>query len=353
MSAWEPIRLEPRLAEAIWGGRRLADEFGKALPVDRQIGESWEVFGLNPVLGGPWDGQSLDDVARQGGASVLGWRVIDDQDASEGFPLLIKFIDARLPLSVQVHPDDGYARAHEANRRGKTEAWYVVEADPDSALVYGLRDGVDAQRIARSVANGELERDLSYLRVRSGDAVFVPAGTVHAISAGILLYEVQQRSEITYRLYDWGRVGADGQPRALHVDKALAVLRFPQPPPRTAARLTIPTANGATTYLAACAYFALAALEGTIDGDCDGSTFVALSAVRGGARLSWDGGAATLGVGESIVLPAALGRYRVEVDDGARVLRSTVPDLQTEVVVPLLAVGYRAEEIALLGDVTG
>ena len=351
MSVPAPLRLEPRLAEAIWGGRRLADKLEKALPVERQIGESWEVHGPNLVVGGPRAGRSLDDLALEDAASILGARVIARQRASDGFPLLIKFIDARLPLSVQVHPDDEYAAENEANSRGKTEAWYIVEADPESQLIYGLRDGVDAPGVARSVADAQLERDLSYLKVQPGDAIFVPAGTVHAISAGILLYEVQQRSEITYRLYDWGRVGADGTPRPLHVEKALAVLRFPQPIPRVTPHLRTSTSTGTITYLAACAYFALVALEGTFDGECDGSTFATLSAVAGNAQLSWDGGATVLRLGESIVLPAALGRYHLEIADGARVLRSTVPDLQTDVVGPLRAAGYRIDEIALLGAV--
>jgi len=353
MSGLEPLRLEPRLAEAIWGGRRLAERLGKALPPEVRIGESWEIHGPNRVIGERWAGRSLDDLAREDRAGVLGARVIAGQSPSDGFPLLIKFIDAKLPLSVQVHPDDDYAREHEANSRGKTEAWYILEAASDSALIYGLREGVDASRISASVASAALERDLASLAVRPGDAVFVPAGTVHAIDAGILLYEVQQRSEITYRLYDWGRMGADGRPRQLHVEKALSVLRFPQPIPRTTPSLKIGMPGGVVTYLAACAYFALLALEGTIDGDCDGSTFAALSAVGGGARLIWDGGETFLGLGESIVLPAGLGRYRLEIDGGARVLRSTVPDLQTDVVAPLASAGYSLDEIAGLGAVRG
>ena len=350
MSELRPLHLAPRFAEVIWGGRRLADALGKAVPPDRPIGESWEVFGANAIVDGHWAGLTLDDAARRDGQGILGTRVLAQQAAADGFPLLIKFIDACQPLSVQVHPDDAFARQNEANSRGKTEAWYIIQAPADGALVYGLREGVDAQRVAEGVAAGALHRHLSYLAVRPGDAVFVPAGTVHAIGAGILLYEVQQRSEITYRLYDWGRVGPDGQPRALHVEKALSVLRFPQPLPRATVPLRVSTAGGHVTFLAACRYFALTALEGAIDVVDDGATFVALSVVVGTARLSWNGGTEDLALGESVVLPAGLGPYRLELSPGGRALRATVPDLEQDVVAPLVAAGYAEEDIARLGE---
>ncbi len=351
MAELEPLHLRPRFAEAIWGGRRLADELGKMLPPDRQVGESWEVFGTNPIAHGQFRGMTLDEAGQRAPAEILGSRVLARQDAADGFPLLIKFIDAHRELSVQVHPDDEYAREHEANSRGKTEAWYIIHAPADAALVYGLRDGLDAGQVAESVARGNLHRDLTYLSVKPGDAVFVPAGTVHAIGAGILLYEVQQRSEITYRLYDWGRFGADGRPRELHVDRALAVLRLPQPPRRATRPLGVTVDRGRITFLAACRYFALVALEGAIEGIGDGTTFAALSVVAGSARLRWGRGAVDLPLGTSVVLPAALGSYRLEVSDGGRVLRATVPDLRQDVIAPLLAAGYALEDVALLGDV--
>lgn len=350
MAELEPLHLQPRFAEAIWGGRRLADALGKTLPPDRQVGESWEVFGTNPIADDQFRGLTLDEAGQRAPAEILGSRVLARQDAADGFPLLIKFIDANRALSVQVHPDDAFAREHEANSRGKTEAWYIIHAPADAALVYGLRDGLDARHVAESVARGNLHRDLTYLAVKPGDAVFVPAGTVHAIGAGILLYEVQQRSEITYRLYDWGRVGADGRPRELHVDRALSVLRFPQPLARATRPLEVAVERGKTIYLAACRYFVLVALEGAIDGVADGSTFAALSVVAGSARLRWGGGAVDLPLGASVVLPAALGSYRLEVSDGGRVLRATVPDLQQDVIAPLVAAGYALEDVALLGD---
>ncbi len=347
-----PLQLQPRFVEAIWGGRRLAAELGKLLPPDAQIGESWEIFGANPIGNGPFQGLSLDEASRRAAAEILGSRVLARQDPAEGFPLLVKFIDASHALSVQVHPDDSFARENEAGSRGKTEAWYILQAPSDATLVYGLREGLETSHIAASIARGALEHDLIYLPVRPGDAVFVPAGTVHAIGAGILLYEVQQRSEITYRLYDWGRVGSDGRPRELHVDKALAVLRFPQPPARPTPPLDLARDSGRVTYLAACRYFALVALEGVLDDVCDGSTFAALSVVAGRARLHWSGGNQDLPLGSSIVLPSSLGGYRLDVSPGGRVLRATVPDLQKDIVAPLTAAGYSLSEIARLGNLT-
>lgn len=345
----EPLHLEPRYAEAIWGGRRLVDELGKAFPADLHIGESWEVFGPNRIRSGRAAGLTLDELARQDPHAVLGSRVADS--AARGFPLLVKLIDARLPLSVQVHPPDDYARQHERGSLGKTEAWYILSAPAGSELVYGLRVGIDREQLRQSVATGQLERDLTRLSVQPGEAMYVPAGTVHAIGAGILLYEVQQRSEITYRLYDWGRVGPDGRPRPLHVDRALAVLRLPQPEPRPTNGLVVESGRGRLVFLAACRYFALVGLEGRVEDACDGSTFAALTVVAGTARLIWSSGEETLPRGSSVVLPASLGPYRLEVTGGGRVLRSTVPDLERDVVAPLVAAGYSRGEISRLGDV--
>jgi mannose-6-phosphate isomerase len=352
MSFTAPLRLAPRYAEVLWGGKRLASVLGKSCPSDRAIGESWEVFGANLITSGGLAGRTLDEAARLDGPAILGRRVLAEQDAADGFPLLIKFIDACLPLSVQVHPDDAYARAHENGSRGKTEAWYIIDAPPGGRLIYGLREGMDAARVARSVAENTLADSLAELPVRAGDAVFVPAGTVHAITAGILLYEVQQRSEITYRLYDWGRVGPDGRPRPLHIEKAIAAIRFPQPPPRTTPALRVATPDGARIFLAACRYFALVALEGMIEDTTDGESFAALSVVNGTARLWWQGGEEQIARGETVVLPAGLGAYRLAISPGGRVLRSTVPDLAHDVIAPLRAAGYQPAEISALGAVS-
>lgn len=343
----EPLRLEPRYAEAIWGGRRLAQLLGKSLPPDRPIGESWEVFGANPVRGGRYAGLTLDELTRRDPPAVVGTNAAPTDD----FPLLIKLIDAHLPLSVQVHPDDAFARQQEGGSRGKTEAWYVIAAPERGELIYGLRGGVGLAQIRQSVAAGSLEQLLTRLAVQPGDAVFVPAGTIHAIGGGILLYEVQERSEITYRLYDWGRLGPDGRPRALHLDRALEVVRFPQPPARPTAPLAIRRAGGVLTFLAACQHFALVALDGVIADSTGGTSCAALTVVSGSARLYWSGGSESLALGDSIVLPAGLGAYRLEVTPGGRALRATIPDLDRDVVQPLRRAGYTIEQIAELGEV--
>ena len=346
-----PVRLRPRFSEAIWGGRRLGEHFGKSLPEAAIVGESWEIFGNNPIENGPDAGRTLDELAQQDPAGILGSRSLQNPGSSIQFPLLIKLIDANQPLSVQVHPDDELARVEEAGSLGKTEAWHILQTAEDSPLIYGLRDGVDRERVAASVTAGTLHEDLRYLVTRPGDTVFVPAGTVHAIPAGTILYEVQQRSEVTYRLYDWGRVGTDGRPRQLHVAKALRAIRFPQPTPRVNPALTIEESAGQRIFLAACRYFLLEALDGTIDMPSDPSTFSALTVVSGNARLQTDAGEETLRLGDSIVLPASLGAYQITVEPRGRVLRARVPDLSADVVAPLRAAGYTEGEIARLGEV--
>ncbi|HUX88415.1 MAG TPA: type I phosphomannose isomerase catalytic subunit [Chloroflexota bacterium] len=347
----QPVRVRPHFSEAIWGGRRLADRFVKSLPEGLTIGESWEIFGKNLIENGPDAGRTLDELARQDPPGILGSRPLQNRDSTDQFPLLIKLIDACQPLSVQVHPDDILAYVEEAGSLGKTEAWHILESVDDSPLIYGLRDGVDRQRIAASVAAGTLHQDLSYLVTRPGDTVYVPAGTVHAIPAGTILYEVQQRSEVTYRLYDWGRVGTDGRPRQLHVAKALHAIRFPQPTPRVNPALTIAEPAGRRIFLAACRYFLLEALEGTIAVPADPTTFSALSVVAGTARLQAGGADENLQLGESVVLPARFGAYQISVEPGGRILRARVPDLVTDVIAPLRAAGYAESEISLLGEV--
>ncbi len=206
------LRLRPIAVERVWGGRRLASALGRRLPAGMRVGESWEVSDIegqaSVIADGPSAGRTLRDVI------------------GEPFPLLVKWIDAREDLSVQVHPDDRLARKLERQPRGKTEAWVVVEADPGARLVLGFRAGVRRPNIREACRNGTIVSLLRRVKVRRGDVVFSPAGTVHSIGGGLLLLEVQQSSDTTYRLYDWGRVGLDGLPRELHLEKGTRALRL-------------------------------------------------------------------------------------------------------------------------------
>lgn len=218
-----PFLLRPSGKDYIWGGTRLKDEFHKELPLD-PLAETWECSthpdGPSYVASGEWKGRTLADVLKEC-PSLLG--TSPSVSASQGMHVLIKFIDARNDLSVQVHPDDEYAYVEENGQAGKTEMWYVVDAEPGAQLVFGLNRVVPADELRQSIENGTIGKYLHWVPVHKNDVFFIPSGTIHAIGRGTLIAEIQQNSNLTYRLYDYGRLGKDGKPRELHVDKALAV----------------------------------------------------------------------------------------------------------------------------------
>ncbi|MBR2353526.1 MAG: class I mannose-6-phosphate isomerase, partial [Clostridia bacterium] len=222
---YEPIRLRGISKSAIWGGTTLRDVWGKPDPGEG-VAEAWELT-VRPsenslIVGGDFDGRTLAEWLSEAGSRAIGrdW-------TGETFPLLIKFIDAREALSVQVHPDDAYASAYEQARggTGKTEMWYIVDAAEGSALVYGLADSVTPEAFFEAAEQGKSESCLRVVPVHAGESYFIPSGQVHAIGGGILIAEIQQNSDLTYRIYDYGRVSADGRPRELHLEQARAVIR--------------------------------------------------------------------------------------------------------------------------------
>ncbi|MFM9059243.1 MAG: type I phosphomannose isomerase catalytic subunit [Planctomycetaceae bacterium] len=221
-----PLLLAPTYRRYLWGGRRFATALGRDLPPGDDYAESWEVVDRGSdqsvVAAGPLAGSTLGGLVRERGDELLGRGA-----PCAAFPLLFKFLDARLDLSVQVHPDDTRAARLVPPDRGKTEAWYVVDAVPGARIWAGTTPGTDAAAFAAALRAGRIADVLHSFTPRPGDCVFIPAGTVHAIGAGLLVAEIQQSSDVTYRLHDWGRVGADGRPRQLHVEAGLeAVTRF-------------------------------------------------------------------------------------------------------------------------------
>ncbi len=217
-----PYVLQPKLASAIWGGDALVKRFGKTGDPNKPWGESWECWDANEVLNGPLAGKTVADLRAQLGVKLVG----SELDPSEIFPVLTKLITARDWLSVQVHPDDSYAQRFEHQRNGKTECWYVLEAEPGAELVMGWAKDTSREEYERRVADGTLGEILRRVQVKPGDAFYIPAGRVHAIGSGITLYETQQASDLTYRMFDWNRVGPDGKPRELHIKKAGDVLNY-------------------------------------------------------------------------------------------------------------------------------
>lgn len=216
--------LEPALKETIWGGNKLREKYGK-ISILANIAESWECSvhpqGLSKVASGKYKGMYLRDVLAEH-PEYLGNKIKSVDD----FPFLVKFIDAREKLSVQVHPDDEYAEKYENGASGKTEMWYVVEAEKNAELVYGFYDDITKYQLAEGAKNGDIEKYLNKVRTHPGDVFFIPAGTVHGIGAGNLIVEIQENSDLTYRLYDYNREDKKGQKRELHIDKALCVVNY-------------------------------------------------------------------------------------------------------------------------------
>ena len=216
-----PFLLSPSGKDYIWGGERLKTDYGKALDLS-PLAESWECSvhpdGPSRVASGAFSCRTLEEVLAENPA-WLGTSF----SAAGGLHILVKLIDAKRDLSVQVHPDDDFAFREEGGQQGKTEMWYVLDAEPDACLVFGVERLTKLEDFRASVEGGTVESLLRRIPVHRGDVFYIPSGTIHAIGGGILLVEVQQNSNLTYRLYDYGRLGKDGRPRELHVDKALAV----------------------------------------------------------------------------------------------------------------------------------
>lgn len=250
----KPFLLSPSGKDYLWGGRRLNDEFAKGLALS-PLAETWECSthpdGPSCVRGGEYDGLPLRKVLREN-PDFLGRH---SNPAGE-LPILIKFIDADKDLSIQVHPDDAYAAAHEGGQRGKTEMWYVLDAARDARLVYGLKRDAEAEMLRRSIEEGTVEQLLQTVPVQKDDVFFIEAGTIHAIGAGALVAEIQENSNLTYRLYDYDRVDKNGSKRPLHVEKALDVANLKSSAePRQPLRVLKYRQGVASELLCRCKYF--------------------------------------------------------------------------------------------------
>lgn len=306
------LTLTPALKQIIWGGRKLIDEFGMKTELDN-VAEAWLLSchksGESTVSGGEYDGLKLSEVIEKTGRGCLGTHA----EGKEGFPILIKIIDACDRLSVQVHPGDEYARRVE-NENGKTEAWYILEADEGAQLVYGVNRDMTRAEFKNGIENGTLESLLNFVPVKKGDVAFIPSGTLHAIGKGILLAEVQQSCDTTYRVYDYDRVGKDGKKRELHVEKALDVVELKKCKADFAPLGSPQRRTGCTeTLLTKCDYFSMTSL--CIDGEAteaaDETSFVSLLVLNGEGKLVSRDAELTLCKGASVFIPAGYGEYKI------------------------------------------
>lgn len=301
-----PLLLKAPLKDYLWGGTRLKDEFGFETEKEKAA-EAWVLSchkdGNSIVRNGEFSGQTLQEVINLWGKDALGKK----SDSFTYFPILIKLIDAKDRLSVQVHPDDEYALKNEGEY-GKTEMWYVVDCDEGAQLIYGFSQNISQGEFLERISNNNLSPVLNYVPVKKGDVFFIEAGTLHAIGKGILIAEVQQNSNTTYRVSDYGRLGADGKPRKLHIKQALEVTKTKKP--------DIPYGNvgdvtlypfGTVRELAKCEYFTteLINLDGNV-GIYDNDSFISLLVLDGEVAISYPGGMMRLKKGDSVFIPAGL-----------------------------------------------
>lgn len=308
-----PFKFEPIYKAIIWGGRNLEKKFKRNLP-EGNIAESWEVCcrsdGISIVLNGPLKGISLQKIMEQHREELLGSAVYKKYNNS--FPLLIKLIDANDKLSVQVHPDDEYALYHKEGS-GKTEMWYVVDAKPEAKLIYGLKGSTSKEDLIKAIEEGKVGECLKEVPVKSGDALYIPSGTVHAILDGILIAEIQQNSNTTYRLYDWGRVDNMGKGRELHIDKALEVINFQQ----GCSSETGPEITEADSFvlkiLARSKYFTVEELliKSTYVNETHGMRFYIYMIIDGEGLMKYTGGHISLTAGETVLVPACTEKYEI------------------------------------------
>ncbi len=301
------IKLSPAFKDYIWGGTRLRDEYGKQCDLER-VAESWELSchkdGESRVCSGEDKGLTLSEYIKKHGKTVLG----TDCEGFEEFPILIKLIDAKNNLSVQVHPDNEYAQRVEGEY-GKTEMWYVVDCDEGASLIYGFDHEISKEEFAGRIEDNTLLEVTNSVPVKKGDVFFIEAGTLHAIGKGILIAEIQQNSNTTYRVYDYGRVGADGKPRQLHVEKAKDVTTLA--PAKSYPETPLEQMDGYTIkLLASCDYFTTYRVDVSSKAvlNADDKSFNSLLILEGEATI----GDIKAVKGESVFIPAGDGEYTIE-----------------------------------------
>ncbi|MDP3964430.1 MAG: class I mannose-6-phosphate isomerase [bacterium] len=319
MSELYPLQFTSILKEKIWGGEKLRTVFGKS-GAGKHTGESWEISAVpgdvSTVANGPLKGKTIQQLIGQYGEALLGTALTDH---AAQFPLLLKYIDAADNLSVQVHPGDQLARKRHSSS-GKTEMWYIIDADPGAELILGFTKAVTEAEYVSRLQDGSLMRILRRIPVKSGDAFYVPAGRVHGIGRGILLAEIQQTADITYRLYDYDRVDASGQTRELHADLAREAINF------------LDTEAGPISYhatvdqpveLVRSEYFSTSVIQcrSPLSRETRGDSFVAYMIIAGKVVIrSSRSGNYPFAAGEAVLVPASFGSYTLDPSQSATVL---------------------------------
>ena len=316
-----PLLLKPAVKDYLWGGTRLKEEYKYECETEIAA-EGWVLSchkdGASVVKNGEMQGKTLPEVLELWGEKALG----KNSEKFPYFPLLIKLIDARDKLSVQVHPDDNYALEKEGEY-GKTEMWYVVDCDEGAELIYGFKENISKEEFENRIKDNTLTDVCNFVPVHKGDVFFIGAGTLHAIGKGILIAEVQQNSNTTYRVSDYGRLGADGKPRPLHIEKAVDVTKCEKPsmPYGQVGEIT-KVEDNTLRNLAACEFFSADKLDlnGRFTVGME-ENFVSLLCLEGKANLCWDDGSMDINKGDSVFVPAG---FKVKLEGKAEILCSYI-----------------------------
>jgi len=342
-----PLKFKPVYKDYIWGGRNL-EKIGKKLP-EGKIAESWEVSchpdGISKISNGIFEGISLVEFIKVMGKDAVGTDIYDNK--KRYFPLLLKLIDASDKLSVQVHPDNNYANVNENGEFGKREAWYIIDAKLDAKIIYNVISGIDKENFIKAVDENEIGSCLNYINVFPGDVIDIYPGIIHSIGAGIVLAEIQQNSNLTYRLYDYDRKDKEGNKRPLNIKKALDVMDFtPNNRKEKALGIDLIINPGShKSFKLANKSFSLEIyyVNGEIEETTNGSKFYIYLFIEGEAFVDSLNCTISVKAGESIFIPASMGKFIMK--GNFKALKMYVPDLQSDVISPLTEAGHSLKEI--------
>ncbi len=321
-----PLKFEPQLKYRVWGGEKLEKNLGKKNIGEENIGESWEISAvednISVVTNGFLKSNSLEELIEIYMGDLVGDKVFEK--FGHFFPLLIKFIDAKEALSIQVHPDDELAKLRH-NSYGKTEMWYVVDAEKDAYLINGFSEQIDSEKYIEHIKNDTIESVLAKHPVKEGDTFFIPAGRVHAIGAGIVIAEIQQTSDVTYRIYDFNRIEKDGKPRQLHTNESIEAIDYKL---YDNFKTEYQLKKNNSVDLVESKYFKtnIIDFDKKIGRDYYSlDSFVILIGVKGNSQIIYDGGVEELNFGETILIPAELRQIAIEPIDNSKILEVYIP----------------------------
>jgi mannose-6-phosphate isomerase len=338
-----PLVLRPVFKDYIWGGTRL-NLLGKNTD-GQKLAESWEASchseGMSTIGNGPYKNKTLEEVIEKTGAELIGTKLVDKE-----FPILLKFLDTSEKLSIQVHPTDEKAKELENQEYGKTEMWYIISAEPEAYIYYGLKENVTQDMLRQAVENGAVEGLLNKVEVEAGDVINLLAGTVHALGSGITAVEVQQNSNLTYRLFDYNRHDASGRPRLLHIEKAIQAIDFSKTEQKKHQGINIKINDNVTRkILAANQYFAVELwdVKDSLIEESDEEGFFIYSIIKGNAKIDYAQGEINLNQGETVFIPAGLDNYIFKGQFQA--IKAYVPDLEKDIYKPLERQGVSRESI--------